>query len=116
MHGAKISRYEESLFRFNAAVIGEQGRGELRRTLRSTPMSETNTQAFVELFTDCDLVKFAEFNPSVDAANQLVEQARQLVLITAAEVAQQAEDENNNANGANPPSATTTISTTVAGA
>ena len=89
---------------------------ELKRTLRSTPMSEANAHSFVELFADCDLVKFAEFSPSVDAANQLIEQARQLVHVTAAEAAQQAATENNNANGANPPSATTTIATTVAGA
>ena len=89
---------------------------ELKQTLRSTRMSEANTQAFVSLFTDCDLVKFAEFTPSIDAANRLVDQAQHLVEATAAEVAQQAADENDTTNGANPPSATTTISTTVAGA
>lgn len=94
----------------------DQTTAELRQTLRSTPMSETYAQAFVELFADCDLVKFAEFSPSVDAANQLIEQARQLVQATTAEAVQQAANENNNANGANPPSATTTISTMVAGA
>jgi len=69
----------------------DQTTTELRRALEMTRMSEGYIRQFVDLFTDSDLVKFAKFTPTVDAARDLVEQARQLVRETADEVARQAE-------------------------
>ncbi len=69
----------------------DQTTTELKRALETTRMSQVYVQQFVNLFADSDLVKFAKFAPTADAARDLVDQAEQLVRETADEVARQAE-------------------------
>ncbi len=83
----------------------EQTTSELKRTLRTTPMSETLAASYIHLFADSDLVKFADFKPSVEAAAKLVDQAQKLVNLSVDEVAALAADQNDNAKGDTPPSA-----------
>jgi len=64
---------------------------EMKAALQQTRMSSQYVQAFTALFDDSDLVKFAKFTPTADAAYDLVDEARQLVTETAAEVKTQAE-------------------------
>jgi hypothetical protein len=86
----------------------EQTTSELRRTLRTTSMSEPLAKDYIALFEDSDLVKFADFSPSIDVATQLIDQAQTLVKQSAAEVAAEAANQNNNSQGTHPPSATPT--------
>lgn len=69
----------------------DQTTTELKRALETTRMSEGYIQQFISLFADSDLVKFAKFTPTAEAARDLVDQAEQLVRETADEVARQAE-------------------------
>jgi len=69
----------------------DQTTRELKRALETTRMSGIYVQQFTDLFADCDLVKFAKFTPTVDAARDLLIQAEKLVRETADEVARQAE-------------------------
>lgn len=59
---------------------------ELRRLIHESEMSDANAVAFNQLFVEADLVKFAEFSPSEDASARMLEQARSLVIRTAAEL------------------------------
>lgn len=45
-------------------------------------MSPNNSQLFVGLFKNCDLVKFARFIPNIDEAETLISRARNLVDLT----------------------------------
>jgi hypothetical protein len=69
----------------------DQTTRELKRALETTRMSGIYVQQFTDLFADSDLVKFAKFTPTVDAARDLLIQAEKLVRETADEVARQAE-------------------------
>jgi len=86
----------------------EQTTLELKRALRTTSMSESLALSYIKLFGDCDLVKFADFKPSIAAAGQLVDQAQMLVELSASEVAAETANQNNDAQGTHPPSATPT--------
>ena len=87
----------------------EQTTSELKRTLRTTSMSEPLAHSYIELFDDSDLVKFADFKPSINAASLLIDQAQTLVVLSAQEIAAlAAADQNNNSQGTLPPSATPT--------
>ena len=58
----------------------ERTTDELVHSLRATPMSDELVRDFSALFAASDLVKFAEFTPTPQAARALVEQARALVV------------------------------------
>ena len=71
-----VRRYIDREYRIPAIdQTTDEVRSELRRT---TIVAEHSSQA-VALLRDCDLVKFAKFEPEVAAAHQTTGQARRLV-------------------------------------
>ena len=81
IHGTLRTGYDLSLYVHRTPVSRaalEQTTSELKRTLRTTPMSEPLARSYIELFADCDLVKFADFKPSVNGGQLMarVDQAR----------------------------------------
>jgi hypothetical protein len=55
---------------------------ELKASLRGSTMAPDHTRAFIDLFMESDLVKFAKLTPDVEVAYELVDQARTLVNLT----------------------------------
>jgi hypothetical protein len=55
---------------------------ELKASLRASTMAADHARAFLDLFMESDLVKFAKLTPDVEIAYQLTDQARTLVDLT----------------------------------
>lgn len=74
--GNCLRRYLEDQFSLSA-----RGRTtlDLRRELRRSSLPPQAVQDLLEIFSECDLVKFARFQPSSGQAHRCIEQARRLV-------------------------------------
>jgi len=54
----------------------ERTTAEIRADLQQAVMGAESARRFVEILTECDLVKFADFVPGVDAADEIVNHTR----------------------------------------
>jgi len=67
--------------RYNIPAL-EQTTTELRAAFRRSTISMQDVAAFMTIFSESDLVKFARYNPSLDEINSLVGRARTVVEVT----------------------------------
>ncbi len=62
--------------------VFERTTSELRLTLRRSDLAPEQSRRFLDLFSESDLVKFAKFEPDVEAGRRLIAEARELVAAT----------------------------------
>lgn len=74
-----LRRYVEHQFAVNAT---DRTTTELKRDLAYTPLAPEHVRLFIDLFTDADLVKFANVRPELTEAQQFIAEARRFVELT----------------------------------
>jgi hypothetical protein len=74
-----LRTYLEQQFRLHAF---DRTTAELRVELKQSSVALDHTRRFIDLFSESDLVKFAQLTPEVDEARQLIDEARSLVSLT----------------------------------
>ncbi len=73
-----LRRYLEARYHVNTL---ERTTAELHQELKFASISPEHARRFIALFEDSDFVKFAKVIPELNEARQLVEQAKELVLL-----------------------------------
>jgi hypothetical protein len=74
-----LRRYIEGRYQIPAL---DRTTTELREAFRTAPAPADGIRAFINLFKESDLVKFARFHPSLEEAYTLINRAREIVRIT----------------------------------
>lgn len=84
-----LRRYLEAAYE---APLLERTTDEIRMALRKVAIHPNHSSETIELLRECDLVKFAKFEPGVEAAREYTTRARKLVQLARPAPAIQLED------------------------